>query len=97
MLAATALARGTTDDVPAPLTAAQIAQGRWSPLPAAPIPARTGAATVWTGTVMLAWGGAAGPRQEELRDDGVSFDPATDEWRTLPPAPLAARTRAAAV
>jgi N-acetylneuraminic acid mutarotase len=37
---------------------------------------------VWTGTEAILWGG------EENVSVGLAYDPVTDRWRTLPPAPL---------
>jgi hypothetical protein len=59
--------------------------GSWRVLPASPIDGRTYAATVWTGTEMIVWGGS---RAGQPVDDGAAFDPATDRWRKLPSAPI---------
>ncbi|HEY9476045.1 MAG TPA: hypothetical protein VIS06_19625, partial [Mycobacteriales bacterium] len=42
---------------------------------------------VWTGRQMIIWGGCCGGTEA----GGAAYDPATDSWRRLPPAPLAAR------
>jgi len=78
-------------------TAGQLVGGHWSTLPAAPIPPRAGAAVVWTGREMIVWGGATGQNQDELRADGAAYEPATNGWRTLPAAPIAARVDPSAV
>ncbi|HKQ98726.1 MAG TPA: kelch repeat-containing protein [Candidatus Polarisedimenticolia bacterium] len=51
--------------------------------------ARYGHIAVWTGTHMLVWGGrnATGT----LFGDGAVYDPATNSWRPMAPAPLAGR------
>lgn len=72
------------------VTAAELARYRWSSLPTAPIPGRTGAATVWTGSEMLVWGGQNAKGDKDFAD-GAGYDPATRRWRTLAAAPLSAR------
>jgi N-acetylneuraminic acid mutarotase len=65
----------------------------WRVLPDAPIDARSRAASVWTGSEMVVWGGARfgdGGTFERNFDDGAAYDPATDSWRLLPPAPMQA-------
>ena len=74
-------------------TAAQLAAGRWTEVPAAPVAPRPGASTVWTGTEMIVWGGQA----DTYLADGAAFNPATNSWRTLARSPLAGRTGQAAV
>lgn len=78
---------------PAPAGAdlAALVAGHWSTLPAAPIPPRQGAATVWTGTELLIWGGASGPQVDVRHNDGAAYNPATHTWRALPAGPLSAR------
>ncbi len=52
---------------------------------------RDRAATVWTGTHLLVWGGFAQPPyagQYRALADGASFDPTTNTWTPLPPAPI---------
>lgn len=58
-------------------------------LPAAPLSARTGAYSAWTGSELLIWGGyeGAGTPEEGAADDGAAYDPVADTWRALPPAP----------
>ncbi|HEV7207597.1 MAG TPA: hypothetical protein VGN54_02530, partial [Mycobacteriales bacterium] len=75
-----------------PASAAEIARGHWSRLPAAPIPGRSNPAAVWTGREMLVWGGAAGAKEQDLRGDGAAYDPAAGRWQTLPAGPLNPRT-----
>ncbi len=43
---------------------------------------------VWTGEVLLAWGGSVG---ESPAGDGAAYDPDTDTWTPMARAPIAAR------
>lgn len=91
---------GTGNRSPIPVasaTAAQLAAGRWSALPAAPIPPRSDASVVWTGHELVVWGGASGPHGATLHADGAAYSPATGTWRRLPPAPISAREGQVAV
>ncbi|MBI5500086.1 MAG: hypothetical protein HY907_07565 [Deltaproteobacteria bacterium] len=45
---------------------------------------RSDPTSVWTGTEMLVWGGLVS-WPTAVRDDGVRYDPATDNWEVLPP------------
>jgi Tol biopolymer transport system component/N-acetylneuraminic acid mutarotase len=67
--------------------------GEWRPMPPSPLGARSQAAGVWTGSELLVWGGAdfRTDYPYDAYDDGAAFDPATDRWRVLPPAPLDGR------
>lgn len=58
-------------------------------LESGPLSSRTIPDVVWTGTEMVIWGG--GEADDPYLIDGARFDPATNIWRTLPPAPLAAQ------
>jgi N-acetylneuraminic acid mutarotase len=78
------------------VTADELARGRWSRLPAAPIPDRDSPVGVWTGRELLVWGGQSGPHNAVVHDDGAAYDPAHRVWRELPPAPLTPRTGVAA-
>ena len=93
-------AGGPTDTVTVPpaadVTAAQLATYRWSTLPAAPIQGRVDAATAWTGSEMLVWGGSTQDRSATFAD-GAAYNPATRTWRVLPKAPLDARVPLASV
>jgi hypothetical protein len=79
---------------PAPAVdlAAQLPAG-WSELPAPP-EVRTGAATAWTGSQLLVWGGYeyTGYGDESSRDDGFLFDAASRAWTKIPDGPLEARS-----
>ncbi len=71
---------------------------RWRPLPGAPLSPRHGAVGVWTGAELVVWGGAGQPgRSPGTFSDGAAYDPVTDRWRRLAPAPLSGRTAPAAV
>ena len=83
--------------VTASATAAQLAAGHWSTLPAAPIPPRHQASVVWTGTEMLVWGGVTEAGGEHYLNDGAAYNPATGRWRVLATGPLVARVGQAAV
>ncbi len=78
------------------VTAKELAHGRWSRLPAAPIPDRNDPVGVWTGRELLVWGGQSGPHDLVVHGDGAAYDPARGVWQELPPAPLTPRTGAAA-
>ncbi len=60
----------------------------WRGLGHPPIVERERAASVWTGEEWIIWGGTTG--SQEL-DDGAAYNPATDTWRVIAAAPLAAR------
>jgi hypothetical protein len=78
-------------------TAAALANDHWSTLPPAPITARTGAASAWTGRQLLIWGGDFGPQGDQLAGDGAAYDPTTKRWTKLPAAPISARSQMAHV
>ena len=70
--------------------------GRWSELPAAPLPALLYPKAVWTGTEMMIWGGTlripTGTDPDgEVSADGAAYDPTTGQWRSLAPSPLRPR------
>ncbi|HEX3425827.1 MAG TPA: hypothetical protein VHT30_06825 [Acidimicrobiales bacterium] len=65
------------------------ASDSWHRLARSPLAGREAAATAWTGTELLLWGGTTG---QALMADGAAFDPARDKWRTIAPSPLAPRT-----
>ena len=72
----------------------------WAPLAAAPLSPRRGHSAVWTGTRMIVFGGrgqADGCRQICALNDGAAYDPATDKWSTIAPAPLTGRSGHSAV
>lgn len=71
--------------------------GRWEQVADFPLAAREFATVAWTGTELLVVGGAPGapcpPDAScvfpEVTADGAAYDPATDRWRELAPAPFA--------
>lgn len=69
--------------------------GTWRRMAAAPLAPRTLAASAWTGSELLIWGGWSGDSGFEFADgflgDGAAYDPVSDTWHALPPAPIAAR------
>jgi hypothetical protein len=78
-------------------TAAALANDHWSTLPPAPLTARYGSASAWTGRQLLIWGGDYDPRGDQLAGDGATYDPTTKQWTKLPAAPISARTQMASV
>jgi hypothetical protein len=54
-------------------------------LPAADITARA-PLSVWTGTEMIVWG--TSERQHPPPRDGAIYDPSSNSWRRIPPAPI---------
>ena len=63
-------------------------------IPAPPrVPA--GAATVWTGTELIVWGGA-GDKGSGVFADGFTYDPQASVWAPLPDSPLSGRQLAGA-
>lgn len=70
------------------------ANDAWRKLAKSPLSGREAAASVWTGTELLVWGGNTG---QVLVADGAAYNPAKDSWRPLAPSPLSARMAAAAV
>jgi hypothetical protein len=66
----------------------------WEPMSPGPLSARSYAASAWTGSELLIWGGFTGDccvPSEMFLDDGAAFDPATGRWRALPASPLSER------
>jgi hypothetical protein len=67
----------------------------WSELPAPP-EVRSDAATAWTGSRLLVWGGYEYVgSNEDPEADGFAFDAATRRWESLPASPLGGRSGAA--
>ncbi len=76
------------------------ATSEWKKLATAPIGARRDHTAVWTGSKMVVWGGLA--RGADCKpscalNDGAAYDPATDAWAPIAPAPLAGRNGHSAV
>lgn len=55
---------------------------------------REGAASIWTGTELVVWGGTLGT---QIPPHGEVYHPATDAWTAMPRSPLRARTGPVAV
>ncbi len=72
--------------------ASELPEG-WSELPAPP-EVRSGAATAWTGSQLLVWGGYeyVGSGDEDPANDGFVFDGATRTWEAFPDSPLSGRS-----
>jgi hypothetical protein len=60
--------------------------GTWRMLPDPPLVVRKSPVVAWTGTEVLVVGG--NPSESEVLADGVAFDPATEAWSAVPPAPV---------
>ncbi len=58
---------------------------RWKRLAAPPIPSRTGAEVVWTGTRLIVIGGHGSSTTALL--NGATYDPRTNRWSSLPAVP----------
>ena len=74
-------------------------RNRWRRLPRME-KGRVGAAAVWTGTRLLVWGGqtqALGAAAPNLPGHGLAYDPKTNRWSPLLPAPILGRTNPTAV
>ena len=74
------------------------ARNRWRPMADFPLGPRYGARAVWTGKLLVVWGGARAEDGEDppRRSDGAAYDPATNRWTVLPPSPLPGRVGALA-
>lgn len=98
LMAAAIVAVDRRDDRPV-VADASARPFRWERLPDPPLSDRVGAATVWTGSEVLMWGGRTGLSSSRagLQDDGAAYDPATRQWRMLAPAPIGPRSGHAAV
>lgn len=71
--------------------------GAWSQLEPEPFEPRYSAATVWTGTHLIVWGGhrAHWPQRSEMAADGAMWDPQNRSWKRIPPAPMPTRQASA--
>jgi hypothetical protein len=76
----------------------------WQAIPSGPLSPRSHVASAWTGEEFVLWGGqtadcCAGTisdldrllPSEMFLSDGAAYDPLTERWRELPPAPIAGR------
>lgn len=68
----------------------EVAAGEVRQTQPAPINPRSGAATAWTGTELLIWGGSelTSDAVETVQMSGAAYNPVSDTWRPLPTAPL---------
>lgn len=67
------------------------ASHEWRKMSPSPLEARAGPAAAWTGQELLIWGGSPSTSFGRFSSDGAAYDPDSDSWRELPPAPLSAR------
>ncbi|MBA2528418.1 MAG: hypothetical protein H0V19_00390, partial [Euzebyales bacterium] len=65
--------------------------GSWRQMAPAPIGPRAGHVAVWTGDQLVVWGGREVTGRRLPRGDGAAYNPGTDRWRRLPPAPIGPR------
>jgi hypothetical protein len=79
----------STTNQPATSTTSATSVGAigWDPLPAAPVEGRGGAASTWTGTELLIWGGFSGGPNPHPLADGAAYNPSLGTWRALHSAP----------
>ncbi len=71
-------------------------RGEWRELPAAPLSPRAYAESVWTGQEVIVLGGETDPcpptadcaSPSKVLSDGAAYNPRTDSWREIPPAPV---------
>lgn len=71
--------------------------GTWRTTRLPPIDGRSEHAMVWTGSEAVIWGGVSSSPDTTVFDgalprDGAAYDPATDDWRTIPNAPIPGRS-----
>ena len=67
----------------------------WRSLPDIPGGIRLYAASVWTGSEWLVWGGTAPPLSSSNTNTGAAYNPTTNTWRTMAPSPLSPRQTSA--
>jgi N-acetylneuraminic acid mutarotase len=66
-------------------------QAGWTRLPSPPV-SLPGAAAVWAGHELIVWGGATRTGDSYAPTTvGYAYDPSTDSWSALPPAPIPGR------
>ena len=68
--------------------------GEWQAVDDAPGERRCASTATWTGDEFVVFGGSSSvsiPMEGDAKDDGVSYDPAADEWSAIPAAPIAPR------
>lgn len=80
--------------------ALDVSSAVWKPLAPSPLSGRTGHSAVWTGSKMIVFGGqtrGGGCAPGCALNDGATYDPATDRWEPIAPAPIAGRSGHSAV
>ncbi len=74
------------------------ATDHWQLTSVSPLKPRFGLSAVWTGSNLIVWGGMTKSGKGFVTlGDGASYDPSTNRWELLPPAPLIPRTGHTAV
>lgn len=73
--------------IPSAAALAETSTPSWQPIAPAPIPGRISEGVVWTGRRMIVWGGISRTGTIEMRRDGAVFDPGSERWRSIAPAP----------
>lgn len=70
----------------------------WSTLAPSLLSARYAAAAIWSSTTneLLIWGGCTDDQCRAVVGDGAAYDPKTNSWTSMPPAPLSARSESEA-
>lgn len=63
----------------------------WRGIAPPPIAPRAGAEAVWTGERFIVWGGCEPGPAPTCHSDGASYDPVSDSWTSLAPAPISGR------
>lgn len=63
------------------------ADDSWRSIAPAPLAGRSRHAAAWTGTEMIVWGGTERRAGTGGLLDGAAYNPATDQWRPIAPAP----------
>lgn len=72
---------------------------KWRSIAPSPLIGRMDCSVVWTGREMVVWGGTERRADDGAGhfNDGAAYDPATDMWRGVPPAPIPGRYSHSAV
>lgn len=65
----------------------------WTAIATSPLSNRWGHDAVWSTTTneMIVWGGGVGASSGQQYADGAAYDPVTNTWEALPPAPITPR------
>jgi hypothetical protein len=73
---------------PRPIAERYVSSPDWAHLAPPPFENRWPAASVWTGSEVIVFGGGPVGAGGQAYDDGARYDPARDEWRVMPPIPI---------